>query len=109
MDAISDVKIIPDADLDCFEKILHIDSFSIITSNIISRRVLELVHPTFLAIKVLSVQWASGNNHAKLWRYVGADLVPMGEGLGGSGGEPDGGVRPDEGHVEPEGQPVNSP
>ncbi len=47
--------------------------------------------------------------NAKLWRDVGADLVPVGEGLGGSGGEPDGGVRPDEGHVEPEGQPVNSP
>ena len=36
-------------------------------------------------------------------------VVPVGEGLGGGRAQPHRGVRPDEGHVEPEGQAVHRP
>jgi hypothetical protein len=78
---------------------------------IITSHRLESGTPNFSSHQssVSSIRYGTTNTHANLWRDVGTDLVPVGEGLGGSGGEPDGGVRPDEGHVEPEGQPVNSP
>ena len=38
-----------------------------------------------------------------------SDLIPVSEGLGGGGAQPDGGVGSNEGHVEPESDPVHSP
>ena len=37
------------------------------------------------------------------------DLIPVSEGLGGGGAQPDGGVGSNEGDVEPESDPVHSP
>ena len=45
----------------------------------------------------------------KVLTLVTCYLVPMCEGLGGSSGEPDGCTGPDEGDVEPEGQPMDHP
>ena len=38
-----------------------------------------------------------------------SDLIPVSQGLGGSGAQPDGGVSSNEGHVEPESDPVHCP
>ena len=38
-----------------------------------------------------------------------SDLIPVSQGLGGSGAQPDGGVCSNEGHVEPESDPVHRP
>ena len=38
-----------------------------------------------------------------------SDLIPVSEGLGGGGAQPDGGVGSNEGDIEPESDPVHSP
>ena len=48
------------------------------------------------------------NNRQQQHHHLTATyLVPVSKGLGGRSGQPDSGVTTDEGHVEPESQPVH--